>query len=405
MSLQPVADARVWLHVRRMYIFAGLLFLVNVLLGFMNMLTPVEEALPRWQLLTHLHAGTVGWITFSILATAIWFFTDQRSVSDGYASKVGFLAWFAFISFGGYIAAFGLAFNLGDPYYVMLPIFGIASMLTIWIGFGYTLMQMRSVPVVSTPHLLLAGALGIGSLGALMGVILGLGYAADFAPPGDDPIGQHAGVMDSYLLMGLAAMIEALVLGLNRHRTKGGITQTTFWVLTGIVTFVALFGNIGPLFPLGLLLVLAGLVTYLIRMAKYTFGTNPMKGDTNVGIFWAGLWLPIYVLLFASLIAMFIQEVTIPAWFWVIFAHTLFVGSATQLVIVMMSGLARHRPVARETMTGGLWLLNLGMLAFFAGSYAAGVSHGAALMGIGILAALFAAWGRLMGPGAPRATA
>src|SRR5687768_5636508 len=77
--LAPILDPRVWNSVRWLYMGSGVLFLANIGLGILNVFTP--GALPRGQLLAHFHAGTIGWITLSIVATSLWLFTAARTVT------------------------------------------------------------------------------------------------------------------------------------------------------------------------------------------------------------------------------------------------------------------------------------------------------------------------------------
>ena len=67
MGLKPVENASVWNHIRILFLGSALLFLINIFFGFDNALTPPETIIPRWQVLTHLHAGTLGWITLSVI--------------------------------------------------------------------------------------------------------------------------------------------------------------------------------------------------------------------------------------------------------------------------------------------------------------------------------------------------
>ncbi len=67
MGLRPVENASVWNHIRILFLGSALLFLIKIFFGFDNALTPPETIIPRWQVLVHLHAGTIGWITLSVI--------------------------------------------------------------------------------------------------------------------------------------------------------------------------------------------------------------------------------------------------------------------------------------------------------------------------------------------------
>ncbi len=56
-----------------LFLNAMALFTVTVLIGIFNGLDLVEFS--HNQLLTHVHAGTLGWITLSVFGAALWMFS------------------------------------------------------------------------------------------------------------------------------------------------------------------------------------------------------------------------------------------------------------------------------------------------------------------------------------------
>ncbi len=83
--------------VRRLLYVAMGLFLVTIAIGILNGLDLYE--FNHDQLITHVHSGTLGWITLSIVAASAWFARgiDRR------------LAWSLAILVPIYVAAFYLA--------------------------------------------------------------------------------------------------------------------------------------------------------------------------------------------------------------------------------------------------------------------------------------------------------
>ena len=65
---------------RDLYLVAMAVFLVNIVIGILNGADAVE--FDHNQILTHVHAGTVGWLTLAIIAAATLMFraTDRRLV-------------------------------------------------------------------------------------------------------------------------------------------------------------------------------------------------------------------------------------------------------------------------------------------------------------------------------------
>ena len=97
MSVSPVKNAVIWRHLKILFMGASLIFLINIFFGFDNALTVGE--IPRWQILIHLHGGSIGWITLSAIGIAIWVLTGQRDVSETYERRVSLLIWAAVIVF------------------------------------------------------------------------------------------------------------------------------------------------------------------------------------------------------------------------------------------------------------------------------------------------------------------
>jgi hypothetical protein len=98
-----VRNKTVWKQIKYMLLGAAFLFLINNYFGFDNALT--EGDLPRWQVLIHLHAGSIGWIILSVIAMAVWIYSGTWELSEIYVNRVKILTWFVILAFGGYISA------------------------------------------------------------------------------------------------------------------------------------------------------------------------------------------------------------------------------------------------------------------------------------------------------------
>src|SRR6188474_3275996 len=63
---------------RNLYLVAMAVFVVNIVIGILNGADVVE--FDRNQILTHVHAGTIGWLTLTIVASTFLLFraADQR---------------------------------------------------------------------------------------------------------------------------------------------------------------------------------------------------------------------------------------------------------------------------------------------------------------------------------------
>jgi len=404
--MHAVKDRAVWGHTRTLFLGSALLFLINIFFGFDNALT--AGPLPRAQLLIHLHGGSIGWITLSLIGIAVWLFTGEREVSESYARGVRNLTYAAIPIFGAYIVSFGLAFSLRG-FFILLPIFGTASMLLIWIAAIFAWRQLRHQPVVTTVHVLVAGGLLVAAVGATMGVMLGMERVlGQFLPiVGEDRVGVHAGMMDTYLILVAGAIVEWFVSkDPGGRRTWAGVAQGVAWSVAAILVPLAYLTNtLGVLLPMFVLLLFVGLIFFLVRTGWRGLTTSPLGDGPKPWAFFGTFWMVVFVGLFIWAATAFVEDFSLaPTWFFAVFAHAAFVGTMTNLLLGVYSArtqesrhvLAWGEPAAR-------WLINLGLLAFFALKITSDSRLGAIVMGIGVLLGVFTMARRLLAGGEPMA--
>jgi len=393
----------VWGHTRTLFLGSALLFLINIYFGFDNTLTVGQ--LPRSQMLIHLHGGSIGWITLSLIGIAVWLFTGEREVSESYARGIGTLTRISIPVFGAYIVSFGLAFSLRGMF-ILLPIFGTASMLLIWVAAIFTLRQLRHQPVVTTVHVLAAGGLLVAAVGATMGVMLGLErVAGQFLPiVGEDRVGVHAGMMDTYLIIVAGAIVEWFVSkDPGGRRTWAGVAQGVAWSVAAILVPVAYLTNaLAVLLPMFVLLLFVGLVIFMVRIGWRGLTTSPFGHGPKPWAFFGTFWMVVFVGLFIWAATAFVEDFSLaPTWFFAVFAHAAFVGTMTNLLLGVYSARTQE---SREVMAWGepaaRWLINLGLLVFFTLKIASDTRLGAIVMGIGVLLGVFTMIRRLLASGA-----
>ena len=407
--MERVRNAEVWNQIRIILLGSATLFLINIFFGFDNAVT--TGVLPRSQTLLHLHAGSIGWITLSQLAIAFWVFTGDREVSETYVGRIRILGYAAIGIFAGYILSFGIAFSQGGSFFVLMPIFGTAAMLTIWIAAIYALTQLRHQAVVTTVHILVAGGLLVAAVGATMGVLLGLELAMGEQflpiPAGEDRVGVHAGMMDTYLILVAAGIVEWFVQKDRLKRwTIPGLLQALFLTAAGLLVPVAfLTGLLEQLLPIFGLLLLLGLIFFLARTGWRALARNPMRGGVRSWGFFGTFWLVIYVAIFIYLAASLADpNASLPGWLFVVFVHAGFVGMMTNIILGVDA--ARTQDSAHVLSWGepaARWLINLGLLVFFLGKIAADSRLGAIVMGIGVLLGVVTMILRLRASGAQAA--
>lgn len=386
-----IDDATVWNVTRMTFFIASLIFLVTITLGFLNIVT--AGALPRWQVLTHLHSGTLGWILLSYIGIVIWLFTGTRKVRTSYGQRCTWLVLLASIAFIGVIGSFAYGYSQpGGGSMVPLGVFAPLAAAMVWVTAIFALTQLRRLPVVTTPHLLVAVGMTIAAIGVSFGAWIGLGHAfgTPLPIPSDMGIGAHILTVIPGLTVVATGVIEWLTApGDATQWTKSGALQA------GIGGFAGLMLPMGAtLLALGVpeetagivfLGLIAGAILYtlvfLARLGRRTLLTNPLNGGIDAWMFFATVWFLVFVGF--ELAGPTLGEAD---WIMVLTVHSFFVGLLTNLLLGVISVRTQRVPPRYSwTEPTAMWLLNAGIVLFVALEAVMTVSHGATIMGIGVL--------------------
>ena len=244
--------------------YALIIFTLTVLLGLANA-SQIFGALDRATLLTHLHSGTLGWITMGVIGIAIWMFA-RRNEDLGAAIMLSGLG----------TAAYVMAFWSGV--FILRGVFGLAELAIIvyWWWFVYTRARAEGgiarldIPKLSV--LLGLTTLVIGStLGVIVQVLLATGNAL---PTGADLVGAHASAQTGgYLVLVAAGFAEWQLIG-GSGRPTLGLAQVYLLFVGGLVLSASLL--LSASLPAAAAQALPGLATLLtlagILIAAYRVG-------------------------------------------------------------------------------------------------------------------------------------
>ena len=399
MYLQRVKNDSVWQSLKMLFMGSLLIFLINIYFGFDNSLTVGD--IDRWQTLIHLHGGSVGWITLSAIGIAIWIVTGERDVDTGYESRVRILVWAAVLIFAGYVPTFGLAFSRPSGFLLaLLPIFGAGAVLMLWIAAIFAFSQFKHQPIVTTVHLLAAGALLTAAIGATVGMLLGLERViGEFLPlPASDRVGAHAGMMDTYLFLVASAVVEWAIRKEEKRWTWPGLLQAVLWMIGAALVPLAFFLNaLEQILPIFGIMLLVGMVIFLVRYAWRALVHLPQGAGVKSWTFFGTLWFFIYMGIFLWAVSTGGDPSLVPAWFGAVFAHVGFVGMMTNLLVAVVFSCGQ---AATDILSWGepasLWAINLGILVFLGLKISLDIRIGAIIMGIGVLLAVFTMFRRLL---------
>jgi hypothetical protein len=365
----PAASARAFQY--------GLaIFTLTALLGLANA-TQLFGALDRNTLLTHLHSGTLGWITMGVIGLTLWMFGSQRDMTT--VVRISALA----------TAAYVLAFWSGN--FQARAIFGV-SMLAVVYGWWWFVISRGmsdgwgSFGTAKLSVLFGLTTLVIGStLGVIVQVILGTGNALPTSP---DLVGAHAAAqVGGYLVLVAAGFIEWQLTGVDK-RTAAGITQVALLFVGGVLLSgsqllaAQLPSQAQQALPgIATLLTLAGTIIVVFRLGRSALGVSWTSGGKRhvaiaIGYLVAG------VVMFALLVQQFIAAQGNPNAVSIGLLHSVdhayFVGLSTNVLFGSILLFTESRPRAWPWADNLIfWGLNIGAAGFIATLLIAGSGEGA----------------------------
>ncbi len=380
------ADAAGWPRLSRaLYSMALAMFVITVAIGILNGLDLVDFSPPEMRntLLTHVHAGTLGWITLAIMASAFWL--------AGSGDRA--LAW----TFAIVVPVYVLAFYSGNyPARALTGTLLLLAILWLLVWAWRVAMAQRSLPA-------LALALGLTTFayGAVIGVLLQVqgALATNLFPANGDAIGAHAATMVfSYLILIAMGLIEWRLMGLT-PRSGGGLVQVGALFGGGLILAVTLLlldqSAVQAVGGIYLLVELVAVGFFARRVLPHALRSDWRSGTPSRHIAMAAVFVIIATAIFLYVVFLFISTGDpnkIPTGVLVASDHAAFIGVMTNLIFGLALGLAADRqdrwPWAGQVV---FWAVNLGLAIFLLGLIAASPELkriGSPIMGIGILVGL-----------------
>jgi hypothetical protein len=226
-----------------MFSVAMILFVFTIVVGILNGLdvyTPDHDTL-----LTHVHAGTLGWLTLSVSATALLIFTAGGTMSDGEAASATRMAWVMTIAIPLYVLAFFAGDRIpGDR--IHRPLFGsLLFIIVIWFGV-WLFRQNRKQEESSVIRLgVLLAWLSL-TVGAVLGVMLGY-FTAKGEIPGlsndtaSSLVEAHPpSMVIGFLILAAVAINEWVIRDARPFKDdKVGVAQMWLIFLAGLIFIVS----------------------------------------------------------------------------------------------------------------------------------------------------------------------
>ena len=370
--------------VRGLYLTAMAVFLVTIAIGILNGSDAVE--FDHNQVLTHVHSGTLGWITLTILAAATWYARGiPRPLAIGLAAVIPI-----------YVASFYYA----NPTLREI-VGGVLLVLIVWlVVWAWQVAMARP----TLPALAIALGLTTFTYGAVIGVLrqVQLAGGPSVFPAGADIVGAHASAMVfSYLILIAMGLLDWRVLG-TEDRPRGGVAQVALLFAGGLILSVALLflpvdAQQAP-GGLYLLVELIAVAIFAVRVLPTALRIEWSAASAARHFATSAIFVVVATAIFLIVIFKFISDPSItqdPTPVLGILTasdHAAFIGVVTNLMLGLLLVLTRDRgDLWRWTDQLIYWGVNLGLLIFIVGLVGDVVilkRIGAPLMGVALLLAL-----------------
>lgn len=376
--VEHIKQSHAWPAARIAFTSALLLFVVTIVIGILNGL---DIYLPDHDtLITHVHAGTLGWITLAATGAAILMFTPDAATA-AQAKRAVTMAWVMTAAIALYVLAFFAGDRIpGDR--IQRPIFGtILFIVVIW--FAVWLFRANSRETSSSVArlgLLLAWiSLMIGSV---LGVALGVYTAKGEIPGLDDDTaasvasGHPPAMVIGYLILASMAILEWLFRGHSRWADdKVGVTQMWMLFTAGALVNIGFLSGMEEelLGPANLLMII-GVIILVVRYRKELLPSGWKGAGTGAFARISAKFLILYLILGTVLIAQVISGsidfdalTDAQSGLLLAFDHTMFIGVMTNLLFatILLGGLRRVELRTVDKVV--LWGANLGLLGFIVG--------------------------------------
>lgn len=345
---------------RNLFRAALVLFIITVVIGILNGIDVWDP--PRNTLLTHVHAGTLGWITLGVFGGAIWMMGGDESTKP--------MATYSIVAVAAYVLAFW-SVDLTDTVSIQRPIGGtLAFIAMVWV-FVWAVRAMRgkSYDVAQFGMVL---ALLFLVFGAVLGVLLGLQLAdvEIVAPENAGRLAEsHPGAMVAgFVVLAALALIEWLIQDdvPTISESKMGATQMVLLLLAGVVLVLGFLLDIQGLLQLGVPLQILGALILLgrhgKRLAPAEWSGDTVRKFTRVAV----LGLLAVVALIAFLISQIVGGKEFGEIIHIALAmdHINFILVSTSLIFAMMAMGSKVSEVANRVI---FWGTTVGVIGFAVG--------------------------------------
>lgn len=359
---------------RLLFTSALLIFLVTIVIGILNGIGVWEPS--HEMMLTHVHAGTLGWITLSVFGAAMLMFGGDGSRS---------VTLFAIATTVLYVTAFATTTGVFRPIAGTLMLVAIVWML-IWVSRRYGSSEK------ATGQLGIFLAMVSLTIGGILGVLLGLFIARGSIPGLSDDVaislaGAHPPAMlIGYLVLAGAAIVHWLLGG---PPTRPG--RIVMWALFtgGIAANLAFILDAEALIQVATLLEVAAIIVFTVHMRGHLAPSAWRGGGADNFARLSSLFLIVGVVLLVYVVQLFVsgeldpETGAGPVRVLTAFDHAMFIGVMTNALFAVVA-----RATTKPPHGALIWLVNGGVVIFLLGLIADTdvlIRIGAPVMGLALI--------------------
>ncbi len=340
-----------------------IVFIATPTIGILNG-TKVFGVLSSDVILTHVHSGTLGWITLGAMAMVLWLFgpavpaSKDRNTRTLALLSAGAIPLYVLAFFSGNLPARAITGTLLLLVILMWAVFAIGAAS----GVGWKNLSVAQLAAVLSLVSLVIGS----TLGVLIQIQLATG--AIFA---NDATGAHATAQVSGdLVLMSVGLIDWRILGERSRRTVAANIMIGALFLGGLCVAGGLLLGLLPLTGLATPLEILAVVILIVRVGPSALRTPFGAGSARffaiaVPFLVTNIVLTVYLIVTIVSSGKPFDQIDIPFNLIIALDHAIFVGAMTNILFGVLSQLTADRarvwPWADQVV---FWFLNVGVAAF-----------------------------------------
>lgn len=331
-------------------------FVWTVVIGILNGTDLVDFS--RKTVLSHVHAGTLGWITMCVFAASLWLFGATAGKGTVKAARV--LVGAALITLPAFALTFAITFGNGRA------IMGSLALATIVGYFAWVMLRVRLVEI-TTVHLGFLAAVATSVVGGTIGVLLATRIATgrDVVPSGASDAHPATMVVGFLVPVGMALAEWGLGWPNLRKASRLGAAQIAFPFAGGLLLGASLLFDIKPLAPIAALIELAGVIIFIIRLlpaARRVDWTKVSSGRFSTA---AGIAIVVNILFINYLAGKYSGDFDkVPDRQLLALDHTMFIGVLTNAIFGLLYGVTQKDVRWRRVDQAVFFGMNAGLVGF-----------------------------------------